>query len=584
MDAVEEIKSRLSIEDVISEYVSLKRAGRNFKGLSPFGDEKTPSFMVSPEKQIWHDFSSGKGGNIFSFVMEMEGLDFKGALELLARKAGIDLDQYGGRSGGNTELKNRLYEINDLSAKFYQVQFSKNKIALDYVLKNRKFSKATALAFRLGYSPNNGTALVDFLIKQKFTADEIKKAGLSTKRYNGIGDMFRGRLMIPLQDSRGMVIGFTARQLTDEPNSPKYINTPQTLLYDKSRHVYGLHLAKDSIRRSGFAVITEGNLDVIASHQAGVSNTVATAGTALTEQHLKALGRFAGDVRLAFDADKAGLAATERAIPIASKVNVVLSIISLPEGKDPDDLIKSDPKHWEEAINRHQYALDWLIEKYKSQLDLSTGQGKKKFSDILLPTVKGLQDAVEQDHYLQELSKITGIRVEALGTKLALGEPGKSLRKKVGTRSIQADQMQLEWAKTQDHLLALALMRKELRDQLELLDPEMLPQESGRKLLEYLQAHPDFDGNLTHAPLLQPIADYVKIVALQYEALFIDLDEHEARYTANRLRIRLITMFVKIKKDQISEALHEADEETSRKLLARAKSLDNLLKTSQETF
>ncbi len=584
MDAVEEVKSRLSIEDVIGEYVQLKRAGRNFKGLSPFGDEKTPSFMVSPEKQIWHDFSSGKGGNVFSFVMEMEGLDFRGALELLARKAGVDLDQFGSRSGSNTKLKECLYEALELAAKFYQVQFSKHKQALDYVLKDRKFSKDTALLFRLGYAPNNGTALVDFLKKHGFTDEEIQKAGLSARRYKGLGDMFRGRLMIPLQDTRGAVIGFTARQLDSDPNAPKYINTPATLLYDKSRHVYGLHLAKDAIRRQGFAVLVEGNLDVIASHQAGVTNVAATAGTALTEPHLKTIGRFAGDIRLAFDADKAGLAATERAIPIASRVNVSLSIISIPEGKDPDDLIKNDPKLWEQAITKHQYALDWLIERYQKQLDLDTGQGKRRFSDVLLPTIRGLNDAVEQDHYLQEIAKITGIRVEALDTKFAIDENPKRLKKKSGTRSVQTDQMQLEWAKTQDHLLSLALMRPDLRDQLELLDPEMLPQETARKLLEYLQAHPEFDGNLSNAPLLQDIADYVKIVALQYEALFIDLDEHEARYTANRLRIRLIDMFVKTKKVQIAEALQDADESTSQKLLARAKALDSLLNTSQETY
>ncbi len=584
MDAVEEVKSRLSIEDVIGEYVALKRAGRNFKGLSPFGDEKTPSFVVSPEKQIWHDFSSGKGGNVFSFVMEMEGLDFRGALELLARKAGVDLEQFGSRGSGNTKLKERLYEALELATKFYQVQFSKHKTGLDYVLKQRKFTKDIALVFRLGYAPNNGTALVDFLKKQKFTDLEIQKSGLSVKRYNGLGDMFRGRLMIPLQDVQGRIIGFTARQLDDDPDAPKYINTPQTLLYDKSRHVYGLHLAKDSIRKQGFAVLVEGNLDVIASHQAGVINTVATAGTALTEPHLKTIGRFAGDVRLAFDADKAGLAATERAIPIASKVNVSLSIITLQEGKDPDDLIQKDPKLWEEAITKHQYALDWLIERYQKQLDLNTGQGKKRFSDVLLPTVKGLQDAVEQDHYLQQIAKITGVRVEALDTKFAIDNNPRRLKKKSDTRSVQTDQMQLEWAKTQDHLLSLALMRHNLRDQLEMLDPEMLPQETARQLLSYLQAHPDFDGKLANAPLLHDIADYVKIVALQYEALFVDLDEREARYTANRLRIRLIDMFVKTKKVQIAQALQDADETTAQKLLAHAKALDNLLNTSQETF
>ncbi|MEO8862917.1 MAG: DNA primase [Candidatus Saccharimonadales bacterium] len=581
MDAVEEIKSRLAIEDIVGEYVQLKRAGRNFKGLSPFGDEKTPSFMVSPEKQIWHDFSSGKGGNVFSFVMEMEGLDFKAALELLARKAGIDLEQYGSRPS-NTKLKDRLYKALEAAARFYQVQFTQNKVALDYVLGKRQFSKDTALNFRLGYSPNNGTALLEFLRKREFTDTELEKSGLVTKRYNRMSDMFRGRLMVPLQDVRGQVIGFTARLLEDIDNAPKYINTPQTLLYDKSRHVYGLHLAKDKIRREGFAVLTEGNLDVIASHQAGIINTVATAGTALTEQQLKIIGRFAGDIRLAFDADKAGIAATERAIPIASHANVSLSIVTVPEGKDPDDLIRQDVKLWEAAVGNSQYALDWLIERYSKQLDLTSGQGKRRFSDILLPIVKSLKDAVEQDHYIQEIAKKTGVRVEALRTKLDNDASPKRLKQKTNTSSVQSSKIQLEWAKAQDHLLSLALMRPALRNQLDLIDAEMMPQESARQLLEYLQTHADFDGNLSQAPLLQSIADYVKIVSLQYEALFNDLDEHEAQYEANRLRVRLIDIFVKTKKAQIAEALRETDDDTAQKLLARAKSLDSLLKTSKE--
>ncbi len=316
MDAVEEIKSRLSIEDVIGEYVQLKRAGRNWRGLSPFSNERTPSFMVSPEKQIWHDFSSGKGGNMFSFVMEMEGLEFKAALELLARKAGIDIEQY--RSSGSSargQEKERLQQALELAAKFYQAHLKQNRAALEYVLKIRGFSKDTILQWQLGYSPSSGTALIDFLRGKKFTDEEIKRAGLSTQRYRGAGDMFRGRLMIPLADQFGKVVGFTARLLADEPDAPKYINTPQTVLYDKSRHVYGLHLAKEAIRKCKYVVLVEGNLDVIASHQAGVRQTVATAGTALTEQHLKALSRFTGDIRLSFDADKAGLAATERGNP-----------------------------------------------------------------------------------------------------------------------------------------------------------------------------------------------------------------------------------------------------------------------------
>ena len=226
------------------------------------------------------------------------------------------------------------------------------------MLKKRAYSKETALEWRLGYAPNNGSALIDFAKSKGFTEAEIKQAGLSAQSYRGgIQDMFRGRLMIPLQDPQGRVIGFTARQLDEDPNAPKYINTPQTVLYDKSRHIYGLHLAKESIRKSKFAVMVEGNLDVIASHQAGVRQVVATAGTALTEPHLKALSRFTGDIRLAFDADSAGVAATERAIPIASRVKVSLSIIDIPSGKDPDDLIKQDPKLWQDATAKKPVCL-----------------------------------------------------------------------------------------------------------------------------------------------------------------------------------------------------------------------------------
>ena len=261
MDAVEEVKNRLSIEDVIGEYVTLKRSGRNFKGLSPFTNEKTPSFVVSPEKQIWKDFSSGKGGSMFDFFMEAEGLDFKAALELLARKSGVDLEQFRPTSKGRGQGKERLYELLELSAKFYQVQFSKNQMTLEYVIKKRQFTKDTALKWRLGYAPNTGSALLKFAKNNGFSDQEMKLAGLSSINYRGQAqDMFRGRLMIPLQDVAGRVIGFTARTLEDNNSAPKYINTPQTVLYDKSRHVYGLHLAKESIRKSNFAVLVEGNL------------------------------------------------------------------------------------------------------------------------------------------------------------------------------------------------------------------------------------------------------------------------------------------------------------------------------------
>lgn len=577
MDAVEDIKSRLSIEDVISEYVQLKRAGRNWRGLSPFSNEKTPSFMVSPEKQIWHDFSSGKGGNMFSFVMEVEGLDFKGALELLARKSGVDLDQYRGTSQRRGPNKERLYELLELSTKFYQVQFSKNKTTLEYVFKKREFSKETALEWRLGYSPNNGSALVDYAKSKGFTEDEIKSAGLSARAYRGgIQDMFRGRLMVPLQDPQGRVIGFTARLLDDDPNAPKYINTPQTVLYDKSRHIYGLHLAKESIRKGQFAVLVEGNLDVIASHQAGVRQVVATAGTALTEPHLKALSRFTGDIRLSFDADKAGVAATERAIPIASRVKVSLSIIDIPSGKDPDELIRQDPKLWEQAISKHQYALDWLMERYKKLLDINSAQGKRQYSDILLPVVRALSDDVERDHYMNSIAEAIGVSRDALAQKLSKTEgPEPVRRRRLKVEPAQLDRVSVENQKLQDNFLSLMLMRRTLREFLKLVTEDMLYTTDGRSLLKFLKENPDFDGK---GAVVQNLSDYVKIEAVVYEELYQGLELNELHYEAARLQARLIENYIKNQKADIAQQLETADQTRTRELLTQAKNFDELLK------
>ncbi|MEK7599502.1 MAG: DNA primase [Patescibacteria group bacterium] len=579
MDAVEEVKARLSIEDVIAEYVPLKRAGRNWKGLSPFSNEKTPSFVVSPEKQIWHDFSSGKGGNMFSFIMEVEGLEFKGALELLARKAGIDIEQYRTQtSRTNGPNKEKLYSLLEAAARFYQVQFSKNKIALEYVFKQRKFSKETALEWKLGYSPNNGSALLEFLKTKGFSEEEIKQAGLSAKHYKGgIQDMFRGRLMIPLQDQQGKVIGFTARQLDDDPSAPKYINTPQTVLYDKSRHIYGLHLAKETIRKSKFVVLVEGNLDVIASHQAGVRQVVATAGTALTEPHLKTLSRFTGDIRLSFDADKAGIAATERAIPIASRVKVSLSIIDIPSGKDPDELIKQDPKLWDAAIEKHQYALDWLMARYSKLLDIESAQGKREYSDVLLPVVKNLSDDVERDHYLNEIAKNIDVSREALDQKFAKssGANSPTTRRRIKTETATINKSSVENKKVQDNFLGLMLMRRTLREFLDLVTDQMLYNDEGRALLKFLKDNPDFDGKDARA--VQNLADYVKIEALLYEELYQGLELNELHYEAARLQARLIEQFIKTEKIQLAQALENADDKTVQTLLEQVKKYDALL-------
>ena len=327
-DAKEEVRTRLNIEDVIGEYVQLKRAGRSFKGLSPFTDERTPSFVVSPDKQIWHDFSSGKGGDIFSFIMLVEGMDFRQSLEHLARKAGVELSLFSGGDGEFSKRKERARQALDLGGKYFQQMLVRHKPALDYVTKKRKLGRSIIEDFMIGYAPDSKSNLVDALMARGFSKQELHDAGL-TNRFGG--DLFRDRMVVALSDGAGQIIGFTGRIIKDDPKAPKYLNTPQTVLFDKSRHIFGLYQAKEAIRKEDSVVIVEGNLDVVSSHQAGGKNVVATAGTAMTEHHMKALSRLAYRVRLAFDGDKAGLAATERAVALAQNVKVELEVVTLPE-------------------------------------------------------------------------------------------------------------------------------------------------------------------------------------------------------------------------------------------------------------
>ncbi len=584
MDAAEEIKQRLNIEDVIGEYVELKRAGRNFRGLSPFTSEKTPSFMVSPEKQIWHDFSSGKGGNMFSFVMEMEGLDFKGALELLARKAGVDLSQY--RSSNyarNAKTKERLYECLELATKFYQTQFKNNRAALEYILKKRAFSKQTALGFRIGYAPDGGEALARFLTGKGFTPTELKQAGLGNVFRGNLRDMFRGRIMIPLMDSSGRVVGFTARLLKDDPNAPKYINTPATMLYDKSRHVFGLHAAKEAIRKRDFAVVVEGNMDVIASHQANVRNVVATAGTAMTKPHLKEIGRFTHDIRLCFDQDKAGVSATERTIILANQMDIKLGVITIPAGKDPDELIRSDAKAWEDSLDNSEYALDWLIKKYAAEHSLTSGVGKKEFTAKIMPILDHISNSVEKEHYKRSVADMLGVTYEALDQQAK--PASQKVLKKAKNQTVH-DVANADILKSENQYMSLMFMQPSLRVYMALVEPYMFISNEAAELFKTIKAMPKEKAKdiLEVHKNVQQVTDYGKIVTLLYEELYAHLEFVELEYEAARLQVRVIEHYVKDQKRAVVEKLQqEADETTVTKLLTKAKKLDQLLKQAKET-
>ncbi len=423
-DAKEEIRARLPVEDVVGQYIELKRAGRNLKGRSPWGVDKTPSFMVSPEKGIWHDFSANKGGDIFSFIMEVEGISFREALEKLAAQAGVELQRYGGGDRAVAERKRRMKEILELSCRYYQFCLTKNEKVCDYVFNKRNLTKPTVKEFRIGYSPNQGKALVQFLTKKGYKMAEMEAAGV-LNQYKG--DLFRGRMMVPFIDSPG-VIGYTARILGK--GEPKYLNTPETLLFNKSRFVFGLVQAKESIRQNGFVVIVEGNMDVISSHQAGVKEAVATSGTAMTEGHLKMLSRLTDDVRLAYDGDAAGVNATERAIMLAGDLGINLSVISDYHGaKDPDELIQKDPKLWQDAVKNYRPAVDWLLDKYEENLDLNSGPGKREYADLAMKLLKNVTHSVEKKHYMQLVARKLDCSVEDLQTKNIAETPSKRLKK-----------------------------------------------------------------------------------------------------------------------------------------------------------
>ena len=556
-DQKEEVRSRLNIEDVVGEYVQLKKAGRNFKGLSPFTGEKTPSFYVSPDKNIWHDFSSNKGGDVFSFVMEVEGLDFRQALELLARKAGVDLTLYDTKGAQEiAKRKKRLLQMHDLATNYYQQSLIKNQHALEYVFKKRKLSKEIVGTFRIGYAPSSGDALTKFLKSKGYTDKELSDAGLVNRRGT---DLFRSRMMVPLMDASGQVIGFTGRILEDDPNAPKYLNTPQTLLYDKGRHVFGLSQAKESIRKSDYAVIVEGNMDVVSSHQVAVNQVVATAGTAMTEAHLKALVRLSQNVRLAFDADAAGLAATERAITIAQTVGVDLTIISLSDGaKDPDELIQKDSALWQKAIDAAEPVVEWVLKQYSQREDLETGIGKRNFTTASLQVVRALKDSVEQEHYLKRIAEYTDTSLDAVKEKFASAAttPTKVLKK-----AVESDQDTMkDPAGYQDNLLAVSLIDPAVRDTLKDVDPAMFATDDRREIFAYLRDTKD--GIVQDTPgVLKDYDTYVKILLLKADARYGEWSDEDRYFETARLVRQLITEHKKIQKDRLTAELRIAEED-----------------------
>ncbi len=420
---IDEIKNRLDIVEVIGSYIKLQKAGVNFRAICPFHSEKKPSFFVSPARQIWHCFGCNSGGDIFRFIMKIEGVEFGDALRILAQRAGVELKRQTPEYAKLKTERQRLYEICELTSLFFEKQLeasSVGKEAKRYLL-GRGITEESIKKWRLGYSPDTWQGLSDFLVSKGYTKAEAERAGLSIKNERGsFFDRFRGRIIFPIFDLNSQVIGFGGRVFKekDKEEIAKYVNTPNTLLYDKSRVLYGLDKAKLEIRRRENCVLVEGYTDVIMSHQAGILNVVATSGTALTPYQLKILKRYSENLILGFDMDVAGDSATKRGIDLAQSQGFNIKIVRLQAGKDAADIISKNPKEWETALAMAESILEFYFETAFSAKNPKTPEGKKEISKILLPILKRIPNQIEKSFWLQKLSKNLEVREEDLREEL----------------------------------------------------------------------------------------------------------------------------------------------------------------------
>lgn len=419
----EEIKSKLDIVDVIREYIQLKAAGLNFRAACPFHREKTPSFMVSPEKQIWHCFGCGKGGDVFSFVMEIEGLNFVEALRMLAKKAGVVLKK---SDPALTSKRNSLLDILELSAKYYHKVLTDSPAAESarQYLEKRALTAETINKWQIGYSPDTWDNLANFLKSRGFGENEIFLSGLTVKKEksNGFYDRFRGRIMFPIHDINGNVAGFSARVRPEkeaEEKMGKYINTPATMVYEKSKILFGLDKAKMSIKAEDAAVLVEGQMDAITAHQNGFKNVIASSGTALTAEQVNLIKRYSNNLFLSFDADNAGDLAAERGIAQAMQAEMNIKVIEIQGAKDPDECIKNDPENWRRAVESAKPMMLYYFDKTFAKLDLKNYEGQDKAEKILLPVIAKFGSKTEQDYWLKKLSQRVGANENSLREKFS---------------------------------------------------------------------------------------------------------------------------------------------------------------------
>jgi DNA primase len=437
-----EVKSKLTVLEIVGEAVQLKKAGTTYKGLCPFHGEKTPSFVVTPARESWHCFGCGEGGDIFSFVMRREGLTFPEALKRLAAKAGIEIDE---RTSREDARRARLREVLEQAIAFYHAVLTQSKTgaaALEY-LHGRGFTDATIERFQLGWAPDGWDQMIKMLkTRRNVDVADLAEVGLTGVRPNGRGayDKFRSRVIFPIRDAAGAAVGIGGRVLpgtaaATDTNAPKYLNSPATVLFDKSRTLYLIERARGEIRKQDEAVLVEGYTDALMAHQAGFENVVASLGTALTPAQVALIARYAREIVLAYDVDPAGqhagsiggaelfrligaLAAEETGVEITR-----VRVARLPEGKDPDEVIRETPDLWREAIRTAQPIIEFLIDYYATAYDVRRPEGKRHAVAALVPLLREIRDPVVRDGYLQTLARRTGVEERVLLEALHAPEP-----------------------------------------------------------------------------------------------------------------------------------------------------------------
>lgn len=469
MNEVEEIKEKIDIVDFIGGYLQLKKAGQNYKALCPFHNEKTPSFMVNPERQIFKCFGCGEGGDVFEFLMKMENLDFKEALEILSEKTGVKLKKSRKQVWNNFEnpsdmssntnkiSKKRLYDINLLSARVFNkilLDHSSAKKALDYLIQKRGLTKKTIQEFLIGYAPPKNI-LSSFLKKKGISNLEAQRAGSP--------DRFFNRIVFPITDILGNMVGFTGRAM-DDSQMPKYLNTAETVIFNKSKLLYGLNMAKTDIKTQEKVVLVEGQMDVILSYQSGIKNTVASSGTALTPEQLKIISRFDSEIILAYDQDEAGAKAVQKAIDLILSAGIDARIASWPNDyKDPGEVVVASMELWKKSINEAVPYFDWLLETLIKKYGRETSVQKKKIAREILPLLAKISNDIEKSHWI----KITANKLEVGEQNIIDALDKISLRSKsqYGMQTIEPSiENEKKRIEPEEELLTLLISKKELWD------------------------------------------------------------------------------------------------------------------------